>query len=156
MFFFFIYAPVSVFAQAGIITTYGGTGTAGYSGDGGPATSAQLGQPAGIALDSSGNLFIAEWRNSTIRKISPSGVITIVAGTGVAGFSGAGGPAVAAQLSGPVGVAVDRAGNLFIAGRGNRRVRKVAPNGVISTFAGGGPDVTGMASPTKWLGRSGH
>jgi uncharacterized protein (TIGR03437 family) len=126
----------------GIIATVAGNGTHGFSGDGGPATSAALGgfncnrACGGVAVDGAGNLFIADSGNHRIRKISASGIISTVAGNGVADFSGDGGPATDAQLSYPVGVTVDGAGNLFIAEYG--RVRKVSSSGIITTVAGGG------------------
>jgi uncharacterized protein (TIGR03437 family) len=123
----------------GIITTIAGTGISGYSGDGGPATSAQVSDPMGIAVDSAGNVYLADRYNARIRKISTSGIITTVAGGGrPASGIGDGGPAVNATLLGPYGVAVDPAGNLFISDLGNVRIRKVATNGVISTIAGNG------------------
>jgi len=119
-----------------VITTFAGTGIAGFSGDNGPAAQAQLFQPRQLTFDSGGNLFIADTGNSRVRRIGPSGVITTVAGTGVNGASGDGGPATAAQLS-AVGVAVDRTGNLFVVGTG--RIRKVdGATGIISTIAGNG------------------
>ncbi len=121
---------------AGIITTVAGTGTSGFSGDGGPATAAQLGYPPRVAADSGGNLFIVDADNQRIRKVTPAGVITTVAGTGTSGFSGDGGPATAAQLADPVAVAVDAVGNLFIADNGNDRIRRVTPGGIITTVAG--------------------
>jgi sugar lactone lactonase YvrE len=121
----------------GVLTLWAGVGTAGYSGDGGPATGAQLSGPGGVALDAAGNLFIADSGNFSIRKVTPAGIISTVAGNGSSGFSGDGGPATAAQLR-PLGVAVDTAGNLFIADTGNSRVRKVTPAGIISTVAGTG------------------
>jgi uncharacterized protein (TIGR03437 family) len=131
-----------VWISNGVITTVAGTGPSGdtagrgYGGDGGPATSAQLYLPAGVAVDSVGNLYIADWGNSRIRKVS-NGVITTVAGNGVPGFSGDNGPATSAQLNKPNGVAVDSAGNLYIGDTLNNRIRKVS-NGVITTVAGGG------------------
>jgi sugar lactone lactonase YvrE len=122
---------------AGTITTVAGTG-GGFSGDGGPATSAQLSVPSGVAVDLAGNLFIADTGNNRIRKVDPAGTITTVAGTGAAGFSGDGGRAKKAQLNAPSGVAVDLAGNLFIADTGNNRIRKVDPAGTITTVAGTG------------------
>ena len=119
----------------GLITTVAGNGTLGFSGDSGPATSAQLAHPEGITVDSAGNLYIAERNNSRVRKVS-DGVITTVAGNGTFGFSGDNGPATSAQLDEPLSVAVDSAGNLYIADRRNR-IRKVS-NGVITTVAGGG------------------
>ncbi len=122
----------------GVITTVAGNGTAGFSGDGGLATSAQLNSPAGVAVTPSGNLYIADRGNNRIRKVTTFGVITTVAGNGTAGFSGDGGKATAAQLSGPTGLAVDSAGNLYIADYANNRVRGVTAAGVISTVAGNG------------------
>jgi sugar lactone lactonase YvrE len=123
-----------------VISTVAGTGAQGFSGDGGAATSAQLDSPYGVAVDGSGNLFIADLSNSRVRKVVLStGVISTVAGTGAPGLSGDGGAATSAQLSSPYGVAVDGSGNLFIADRGNSRVRKVLSTGVISTVAGTWP-----------------
>ena len=119
----------------GVITTIAGSGTWGFSGDNGPATSAQI-IDGGIAVDSAGNLYIADTNNYRVRKIS-NGVITTIAGDGIPGFSGDNGPATSAQLDVPGGVAVDSAGNLYIADEGNNRIRKVA-NGVITTIAGNG------------------
>jgi len=130
----------------GVITTVAGNGTLGFSGDNGPATSASLSRPSGIAVDSAGNLYIAEFNGSRIRKVA-NGVITTVAGSGTPGFSGDNGPAISAQLNGPEGVAVDSAGNLYIADFGNNRIRKVA-NGVIATVAGNGtPGFSGDNGP---------
>ena len=126
-------------SPGGIITTVAGIdGYWGYSGDGGPATSAQLNQPAGLAVDGSGNLYIADEDNNRIRKVSSGGIITTVAGTGVGGFSGDGGSATSAQLSGPFSATVDGSGNLYIADMKNHRIRKVSPNGIITTVAGTG------------------
>jgi uncharacterized protein (TIGR03437 family) len=120
----------------GVITTVAGSGTPGYSGDNGPATGARLSTPLGIALDSGGNLYIADEGNSVVRKVS-NGVIATVAGNGTWGYSGDNGPAAQAQLAGPNGVAVDSVGNVYIADYGNSRIRKVS-NGVITTVAGNG------------------
>jgi len=123
----------------GVITTYAGTGTAGFSGDGGFATGAQLNGPTGIRLDASGNLFVADTGNDRIRKITPGGVvITTVAGNGVSGYSGDGGPATAAALKKPSALALDGVGNLFIADSGNNRIRRVSTTGTIITVAGNG------------------
>jgi uncharacterized protein (TIGR03437 family) len=119
----------------GVITTVAGNATPGYGGDNGPALAAQV-APYGVAVDSAGNLYIAEPGNFRIRKVS-HGVITTVAGNGTQGFSGDGGPATAAQLNSPWGVAVDSDGNLYIGDQGNHRVRKVS-NGAIATVAGSG------------------
>lgn len=128
---------------AGIITTVVGNGTRGFSGDGGPATQAQLFSPAEIHLDRVGNLYIADQGNNRIRRVDRTGIITTVAGNGAKGFSGDGGPAREAQLSGAWGVAVDDAGNLYIADTGNNRIRKVDPSGRITTIAGTG--IAGVA-----------
>jgi sugar lactone lactonase YvrE len=120
----------------GTITTVAGTGAIGYTGDNGPATSAQLYWPSAVALDSAGNLYIADSGNNVIRKVS-NGTITTVAGNGTFNYSGDGGPATSAALNYPAGVAVDPAGNLYIADEANYRVRKVS-NGTITTFAGDG------------------
>ena len=120
----------------GVITTVAGNGTFGFSGDNGPATSAQLNYPAGAAVDSAGNLYIADAFNGRIRKVS-NGLITTVAGNGMLGFGGDNGPATSAQLNYPSGIDVDSAGNLYIADTGNQRIRKVS-NGVITTVAGNG------------------
>jgi sugar lactone lactonase YvrE len=122
----------------GIISTVAGNGTLGYSGDGGPATAAQLRYPQGVAVDASGSLYIADEDNCYVRKVTPDGVIRTIAGNGYSGFSGDGGPAVSARLDYPYGVAMDASGNLFIADLGNQRIRKVTANGVISTVAGSG------------------
>ncbi|TMB06950.1 MAG: hypothetical protein E6J71_30080, partial [Deltaproteobacteria bacterium] len=113
-------------AGTGTITTVAGNGTFGFSGDGGPATAAALGTPVGVALDGAGNLFIADYYNYRIRRVDAgTGTITTVAGNGTQGFSGDGGPATAAELDGPQGVALDGAGDLFIAESGNARIRRV-------------------------------
>jgi uncharacterized repeat protein (TIGR02543 family) len=122
----------------GTITTVAGTGTAGYSGDDGLATSAEINYPVGVAVDAAGNLYVAEYYNHVIRKVSPGGTITTVAGTGVAGYSGDNGPAVSAKLEKPSDVAVDTAGNLYLADYQNYRVRKVSAAGTITTVAGSG------------------
>lgn len=120
----------------GVIATVAGNGTATLSGDNGPATSAQLNQPLGVAVDSAGNLYIAESTNSRIRKVA-NGLITTVAGNGTRGFSGDNGPAASSQLDFPRGVATGSVGNLYIADSDNHRIREVS-NGVITTVAGGG------------------
>ncbi|MEA2874723.1 MAG: hypothetical protein QOH67_5081 [Hyphomicrobiales bacterium] len=121
----------------GLITTVAGNGIAGYSGDGGLATGAALNAPEGLAIDSTGNLFIADQINQRIRKVS-NGIIETVAGNGTAGYSGDGGPAISAELSGPAGMSFDAAGNLYIADRDNNRVRVLLTDGTISTVAGNG------------------
>jgi uncharacterized protein (TIGR03437 family) len=124
--------------RAGVITTIAGTGDYGYLGNGIPATSARLNEPTAVAVDSSGHVYIADSRNHRVRKVSPSGEITDVAGNGERGNDGDGGPATRARLDFPTGVAVDSAGNVFIAS--GLFVRRVSPNGVISTVAGNGSE----------------
>ncbi len=109
-----------------------------WMGDGGPASAAQIGAIQGIAADRLGNVYLSDTDNSRVRRVDTKGIITTVAGTGVAGFSGDGGPAAAAQLNLPYGLAADAAGNLYIADLGNNRVRRIAPDGTISTVAGNG------------------
>jgi sugar lactone lactonase YvrE len=147
---FLISFTISSLAQSAGITTFAGS-VQGFSGDGGPATAAKLNFPAGIAVDNQGNLFIADTANFRIRKVTPSGVISTVAGTGVRGFSGDGGPATSAQLglnsTHSSGVTVDAAGNLYIADTNNFRIRKVTPDGIISTVAGGAFGTGGDSGP---------
>jgi sugar lactone lactonase YvrE len=120
--------------RKGIITTVAGNGTAGFSGDGGPATDAQLSNPRSVAVDTAGSFFIVDTHNHRIRKVDPKGFITTVAGNGSAGSSGDGGPAVAAQLTFPQDAMVDASGNLYIADLSDR-IRRVAPDGIITTLA---------------------
>ena len=132
-------------------------GCSGFLGDGGPATSAQLVGPQGVAVDASGNIFIADTNNHRIRKVTPDGIISTIAGNSPAGpnpgavqggFSGDGGPAVNAQLSFPADVALDSAGNVFIADGSNNRIRKISPDGIITTVAGNGaPGYSGDDGP---------
>ena len=129
---------VRMISAGGVITTVAGTGTPGFSGDGASATNAQLYGPAGAVVDGAGNLYIADAENHRIRRVSPGGIVTTMAGSGGILFSGDGGPATAATLYRPSSVAVDEAGNLYIADTFNDRIRRVSPGGVISTVAGGG------------------
>jgi hypothetical protein len=145
--------------SGGTITTVAGTGVRGFSGDGGPATSAQLAGPDAVAVDGSGNVYIADRENHRVRRVSSGGTITTIAGTGQSGFSGDGGPATSAQLYLPSGVALDGQGNVYIADLGNDRIRKMSPGGTITTFAGGGtPDFHGEdggLATSAWLGSPG-
>ena len=122
----------------GIISTYAGTGTFGSAGDGGAATSAELGSPSGIAISSLGDLFIADTSNNKIREVKPSGKISTFAGTGSGAFAGDGGLATAAKIDHPEGVGVDALGNVYIADSFNFRIRVVIPKGDIFTYAGTG------------------
>ena len=134
-------AVTQVVANApGTILTVAGNGTAGYSGDGGPATSAQLLVPSGVAFDGGGNMFIADSSNNVVRRVdATTGDITTIAGTGAAGYSGDGGPGTAAQLNRPTHVVFDRTVNLYITDAGNARIRQVnAVTGEITTVAGNG------------------
>jgi PKD repeat protein len=130
-------------SPAGVITTVAGDGLPGYGGDGGQATSAMLDFPDGVAVDPHGDLFIADSLNNRVREVSPAGVITTVAGNGIAGFSGDGGQATSAELDNPTGVAVGPGGVLYIADEANERIREVHANGIITTAAGTG--VTGFS-----------
>ncbi|MBD2702915.1 hypothetical protein IC229_19875 [Spirosoma sp. BT702] len=123
---------------AGIITTIAGNGTSGFSGDGGPATSASLSVPYGVTMDKNGNLFIGDVGNRRVRKIDTNGIITTIVGNGVQGFSGDAGPAIFARFRAPSGIAITSSGNLYIADSENRRIRKVSPTGIINTIAGNG------------------
>ncbi len=122
----------------GIITTLAGNGSEGYSGDGGPAAQAQLHGPTSIAVDTAGNIYIADWGNNRVRKVDVNGIISTFAGNGIAGFSGDGGAAAQAQLQAPAGVALDASGNVYIAEYWNHRIRKVDLYGTITTVAGNG------------------
>jgi sugar lactone lactonase YvrE len=129
---------------AGLISTIAGTGTPGFSGDGGPAIAAELNQPTGLALDGTGNLYISDRNNQRVREIDTLGNIHTVAGNGAAGFAGDGGPATSASINNANGVYVDRVGNLYIADTLNLRVRMVNTEGTITTIAGSGlPGCTG-------------
>jgi hypothetical protein len=139
-------SPTPPSVLAGTIQTIAGDGTAGYSDDGGPATAAHLNSPKSVAVDAQGNVYIGE-AFSRVRKVTPDGTITTVAGTGTSGFSGEGGPATAAMLTLPTGLAVDDAGTLYIADSYNFRVRKVTRDGIITTVAG-----TGYVGPVPGMG----
>ena len=141
---------------SGIISTVAGRGATGafgdFSGDGGPATEAELDQPAGVAVDGSGNIYIVDRNNNRIRKVDPSGTISTVAGGGgtssFGGFSGDGGPATGSEMDDPQGVFVDVAGQIYIADTDNHRIRKVDTAGTITTVAGSGEeDFSGDGGP---------
>ncbi len=136
-------------SSSSFIYTIAGDGIAGYSGDGGPATTADLNYPAGMAFDANGNLFIADSGNNLIRKIdAATDVISTYAGTGILGDSGEGGPALSAQFNDPMSVAVDQAGDVYIADEWNNAVREVTPAGTITTVAGNlGCNTTGDNGP---------
>jgi uncharacterized protein (TIGR03437 family) len=137
-------------AADGTISTVAGNGTAGFSGDGGSALNAQITTPNAVTMDAAGNLLISDTGNHRVRKVSAGGTISTIAGNGTAGFSGDGGPAAGASLNTPHGVAADAAGNVYITDQVNERVRKVAPDGTITTFAGTGvEDFTGDGGPAK-------
>jgi hypothetical protein len=134
-------------AQTTVVGTIVGTGEKGFAGDGGPASAALLASPSDVAVDSRGSVYIADSENQRIRKVSPTGIITTVAGNGQRGFSGDGGPAIAASLDlssltvnfrSAGGVAVDDGGNLYIADTNNNRIRRVGLDGRITTIAGNG------------------
>jgi hypothetical protein len=124
----------------GNITTIAGNGTSGFAGDGAAATSAEINYPTGLVLDALGNIYIADQNNNRIRKITiSSGIITTIAGTGIAGFSGDGAAATSAELSAPQRLALDNLGNIYIVDNGNSRVRKITiSTGIITTIAGTG------------------
>ena len=123
--------------STGIITTYAGNGTQGFSGDGGPATNAAFDYSDGLAFDAAGNLYIADQLNFRIRKVTAStGIVTTVVGTGTEGFSGDGGPATLANIGHSYSAAIDPKGNLYFADQENQRIRKVTPAGIISTIGG--------------------
>ncbi len=123
---------------SGVITTIAGNGTAGFGGDGGPAVSASLLRPTSVAVDAAGNVFISDTGNDVIRRVDVSGVITTVAGTGVEGFGGDGGPAVLAEFDAPRGIAVDGVGRVVVADGNNDRVRRFVVGGDIETIGGNG------------------
>lgn len=124
--------------QMGIISTIAGTGKKGPLGDGGPATKATFEFPIALTFDLSGNLLVVERSGNRVRKITAAGVITTLTGTGVPGFSGDGGPASIAQINDPTDIAVDSKNNVYIADNANHRIRRIDPQGKITTFAGTG------------------
>ena len=122
----------------GIVTTFAGTGVPGFGGDGGTAARAHLDEPSALVIDAAGDVFISDTGNCAIRKVSPAGAISTIAGVAYQGFSGDGGPANAAALAHPQGLAVAADGTMFISDRYNSRIRRVGTDGVISTIAGTG------------------
>ena len=122
----------------GLVATFAGTGDQGYGGDGGPASDAQFMEPANVAVDAVGNVYVADRRDNRVRKIDTSGMITTVAGTGDPGNAGDGGPASQARFRRPEGVAVDSSGAVYVADRDNNRIRKIDASGTITAFAGTG------------------
>ncbi len=129
---------INVAAPSSLLTV-AGTGTNGFTGDGGQAISANISRPIRMTFDAAGNLYFADFNNNRVRRVATNGIITTIAGTGTAGFSGDNGPATSAQLNGPLGVALDRNGNILIADGGNNRIRRInAATGVITTIAGTG------------------
>ncbi len=124
-------------AADGTVSTVAGSGSQGYAGDGGPATSAQLNLPRGVAVDAAGNLYIADTGNNVVRRVDTKGTISTIAGNGAAGFTGDGGLATLAQITNPVAIAVDAAGGVYVTD-GAVRVRKFFPGGPITTIAGNG------------------
>src|SRR5215470_128996 len=144
----FAFPREAVAATNTISTVAGSDDFGGFSGDGGPATAAALNNPTGVAVTPDGGYLIADASNARIRRVSPAGTITTVAGTGTPGFSGDGGPASAAQLYAPSGVAAMPDGGFLIADTGNSRVRQVSPTGTITTVAGTGtPGFSGDGGP---------
>lgn len=133
-------------AQTGYITTVAGTGVHGYTGDGGAAKAARLGTPVTIAFDASGNMYFSDIETTVIRKISPAGIISTVAGNGTRDYTGDGGAATNATLLSPSGIALDNAGNLYIADEDANVVRMVNTSGIISTFAGEGSHAGGTGT----------
>ena len=131
------YSRVRKIDKLGIITTIAGTGERGFSGDGGLAINAKLNQPGYVIQDKDGNMIIEDRYNNRLRKINSAGIITTIAGNGVAGFSGDGGPAVSAQIS-PIGIAMDTGGRIIIVDAVNNRIRRIDRSGIITTIAGSG------------------
>jgi type IX secretion system substrate protein/NHL repeat-containing protein len=124
--------------SAGFISTIAGNGTPGYSLDGIPATNSELNHPSGVAVDATGNVYIADYANYRVRKVSTSGIISTIAGTGTPGNIGDGGLATAAEIDDTYGLALDAANNLYLADAGNNKIRKISASGIMSTYAGTG------------------
>jgi trimeric autotransporter adhesin len=132
----------------GIISTFAGTGTAGFSGDGGAATAAMLSHVVDVATDSAGNVYITDYNNARLRKVDTFGIITTIAGNGIIGYTGDGGAATAASCNKPQGMYVDGAHNLIITDINNHAIRKISPGGIINSIAGNGtPGYSGDNGP---------
>jgi len=131
-----VYGRIRKVNAYGVITNVAGSGVPGMAGDNGPATAAKVNYPQGMAFDAMGNLYFADSKNNRIRKGDSTGKITTVAGNGIPGFSGDDSAAVNARLNEPSGVAIDKAGNMYISDTRNHKIRKVDPNGIITTIAG--------------------
>ncbi len=145
---FFLFAFSSVFAQN--ISTIAGNGTGGYTSDGIPAITSEVHNPTTVAVDAAGNVYIADYANARVRMVNTSGIISTVAGTGVAGYNFDGIQATAAKLNQPNGVALDAAGNIYIAEMAGYRIRKINTSGIISTIAGNGTaGTTGDGGPAS-------
>ena len=147
---------VRFMSTTGVISTFAGNGSFGFGGDGGQATDASINQPAGITVDALGNVYISDSRNNRIRKVNTAGIITTIAGNGIAGFYGDGGQATDAMINYPTYVKVDASGNVYFSDPFNSRLRKINSSGIISTIAGGG-SFTGDGIPATmasfyWLG----
>ena len=126
----------AVIASGQTITTFAGNGTAGYTGDAGQATQAEINRVVGLAADAAGNIYLADQNNNVVRKVDTHGVITTFAGTGIAGFAGDNGQAAAAQLNGPLGVCVAPSGAMYVNDEVNGSVRAISTSGIITTVAG--------------------
>ena len=151
-----LFVLIPLLSNSQIITTFAGNGIGGHTGDGGPATAAEVNNPGGLAFDGSGNVFFSGFYDNNIRKVSASGIISTICGTGIAGYSGDGGQATDAQLSGPTKIYMDATGDLYIADQYNNCIRKVSPAGIISTFAGtglAGYNGDGISATTAQLNR---
>ena len=121
---------------SGIISIFAGNGALGYFGDGGPATSAQLGYPYGVCADAGGNIYITDGYSQTIRKVDINGIISTIAGNGNSGYSGDGGLAINAELYAPSAICTDNIGDIFFVEFGTDIIRKINNSGIISTVAG--------------------
>ena len=146
-----VYSVIRKVDTSGIITTVAGDGVTGYSGDNGPATTAELNDPTGLYVDGRGNLFVADSKNAVVRKVNATGTITTFAGNGTSATAGDGGPATLASLAKPFGVIEDTAGNVYIADYNAYCVREVNPAGIIATYAGrcGTSGSSGLGGPVS-------